>query len=285
MATYDIALITDSTSDLPDAILQQYQISMVPLVVIWGTQELFDRRDITATEFYQRLVTDPVHPKTSQVAPKAFAEAVEKAKQSGAREALIVTISNKLSATYNSALLSREMVDIPVHVIDGKTASMSLGFQVMAAARAREAGGGLQEMIAAVHKVQKTMKTILYVDTLEFLHKGGRISSAAKWIGTALQMKPILYVDEEGAVQAGPKVRTRRKAVETLYQKFFSELDTTKPLHVAVTNGNADEEARFLIERIRQDYKPVELMEGLTTPTIGVHTGPGAFALCGYNEE
>lgn len=124
------------------------------------------------------------------------------------------------------------------------------------------------------------------LDTLDYLHKGGRIGNATRLIGTLLSMKPLVYIDHtSGLVEAGPHVRTRRKSLEALYTSFFSQLRGAHPdaaLHVAVLHGGAEEEAAEIAERVRREYAPEELILTTTTPVLGVHTGPRAVALCGY---
>ncbi|MBN1454622.1 MAG: DegV family protein [Anaerolineales bacterium] len=284
MTGHEVALITDSTSDLPDDMLQEYDIGMVPLMVIWGNEELRDQIDIKSAEFYERLASDPIYPTTSQPSPAAFVQAVRDAKNNGAREAVIFTISSGMSSTYQSARQIENLVDIPVHIVDSKANSMSLGWQILAAARARNAGGSAAAMMAAADKVRENLVTLLYVNTLEYLHRGGRISGAARWAGTALQLKPQLFVDHKtGEIKLAARTRTRSKALEALYQRFFQQLDTSRPLHVAVMHGNIPDEAKAIAARIQREYTPVELVISLTSPVMGIHTGPGAIALCGYS--
>jgi DegV family protein with EDD domain len=284
MTRHKIALITDSTCDLPDNLLREYDIGVVPLMVIWGTEELRDQVDIKSTEFYERLVSDPIHPTTSQPPVAAFVRAVRHAQEKGATEAVIFTISSGMSSTYQAAKQIENRLDIPVHIVDSKANSMSLGWQVLAAAHAREASGDSATMLAAADRVRENLVTLLYVDTLEYLHRGGRISGAARWAGTVLQLKPQLYVDHHtGEIKLAARTRTRSKAMEALYQSFFQQLDVNKPLHVAVMHGNIPEEAQRIADRIQQEYAPVELVVSLTSPVMGIHTGPGAIALCGYS--
>lgn len=281
---HKIALITDSTSDLPESMLRQYTIGVVPLMVIWGSEELRDQIDIKPAAFYERLASDPVHPTTSQPPPAAFVQAVHQAKENGAQEAVIFTISSGMSSTYQSARQIETLVDIPVHIVDSKANSMSLGWQLLAAARTRETGGDAAAMMAAADRVREKLVTLLYVDTLEYFHRGGRISGLAKWAGTVLQLKPQLFVDHKtGEIKLGTRTRTRSKALETLYQSFFQQVDPGQPLRVAVLHGNIPEEAQRIADRIQQEFAPVELVVSLTSPVMGIHTGPGAIALCGYS--
>jgi DegV family protein with EDD domain len=283
MSNHKIALITDSGCDLADDTLHQYGIGMVPLYIIWGREELRDRIDLTPDEFYNRLVIDPVHPSTSQPHPQDFVQAIERARQSGADEAVIITISSGMSSTYNSALQAATMTDFPVHVIDSKANSLSQGFEVLAAARVRDSGGSVQGIVAAVEQVRSNLATMLYVDTLEYLHKGGRIGRAAMWLGTALNLKPQLYVDHAtGKIEPGARARSRSKALEKMYQAFFDQLDTSKPLHIGIVHAQIPDDAQQFAERMQREFDPVEIHIGMTSPVMGVHTGPGAMAFCGY---
>jgi DegV family protein with EDD domain len=284
--THKIALITDSTSDISAELIEQYDITVVPLYVLWGDEQLTDGEDITSRAFYERLPKDDTHPTTSQPTPMDFKTALEKVMEAGAQEAVIVTISSALSGTYSSAMQAHTMVDIPVHVVDSKTTSMGLGWQVIAGARAREDGADAEGMVAAINKARENMTVVLYVDTLEYLHKGGRIGGAAKLVGTALNLKPQLYVDhEKGTVEAGARTRTKKKAHAALYKSFFEEMDTSKKMYIGVMNGNAEGDAQEFVEKIKKEYDNVELMTSMVSPVIGVHTGPGAIAICGYYDE
>lgn len=283
MSSQRIALITDSGCDLPDALLEQYQITMVPLYILWGGEALRDRVDITPDVFYRRLVSDPVQPTTSQPHPHDFSQAIERAVQQGAEEVVIITISGGMSSTYNSATQAAQGAKVPVHVWDSRSNSLTQGFEVLAAARVRQAGGAAQEMIAAADSVRRRAVTLLHVDTLEYLYRGGRIGLAVKWMGTVLNLKPQLYVDHEtGKIEPGTRSRHRAQSLEKMYQLFFSRLDTSKPLHVGIVHSESRADAEQWAERIQRDYRPAELMIGVTSPVMGVHTGPGAMALCGY---
>jgi DegV family protein with EDD domain len=285
MSTYDTALLTDSTCDIPADLLERYHIDVVPQIVIWGEQELRDRIDIQPEEFYRRLAHTPQLPTTSQPSVKTFVEAYQGAQEQGAREIVVVTISSAMSGTCQAAQQAADLVTLPVHVVDAKGPTLSLGWQTLAAARARECGGDAGAMIAAAAKVRQTLVQFVYLDTLEYLHKGGRIGGAARFIGAMLDLKPLVQINHRsGLVEAADRVRTRRKGVDLLYQRFFEGLDTHRPLHVAVLHGDARSDAEALAERIRQQYAPAELLTNITGPVLGLHTGPRALALCGYTD-
>lgn len=286
MPDHKIALITDSTCDLPQALREQYAITVVPLSVIWGNELLRDGVDIQAEAFYKRLVSDPVYPTTSQPTPQDFLDVYEKAERQGAQEIVVITISSGMSGTYESAKLAAPIINIPVHVVDSRSNSMSLGWQVLAAARAREAGGDAGAMVAAADAARKTMAYIITLDTLEYLHKGGRIGGASAFIGTLLNFKPQITVNHEtGMVEAGRRARTRQKALQALFDDFFAQLDTRKPMRIAVLHNAALPEAETLAARIQTEFAPRELLISIVSPVLGVHTGPRAVALVGYTED
>jgi len=281
----NIALITDSTCDIPQNFLDQYQIEVVPLTIVWGEEQFRDGVDLEAEDFYQRLISDSVIPTTSQPTPQEMVQVYENAKKNGVEEILIITISSAMSGTYTSASKASELMDIPVHVLDSRANSMSLGWQVLAAARAREKGADLAAMIAAADAARSSMVLLITLDTLEYLHKGGRIGGASHFIGNLLNLKPQILVDHQsGQVEAGRRSRTRTKALADLYEDFFSQIDGTKDFRVAVLHNAAPDEAQQIIERIKSEYQPLEILISMVSPVLGVHTGPRAVAICGYNE-
>ncbi len=282
MSSQPIAIITDSTADLPAELLEKHSIPTVPLYVNWGEESLKDGVDISKSAFYTRLPKDPVHPKTSQPTPADFAAAI---KESGAKEAIIFTIAGGLSGTYDSACTAREMVDIPVYVVDSHSTSVGLGFEVKAAIRARKAGGDVQDIIAAAEKVRQSLSVLFAVDTLEYLHKGGRIGGASRLVGSALQLKPLLQLDPQtGKIDAVERIRTRSKAIQRLLDATFENVDPNKPVRIGVMLGGNYEDEEPVCEQIRARCSPIELVVTNISPILGVHTGPGVVGLGAYNE-
>ena len=281
--TYKIALITDSTCDLPQELVDKYEVKVVPLTIVWGDEQYLDGVDLKAEDFYCRLDEDSTIPTTSQPTPQQMVKAYEDARDSGAEEILMVTISSAMSGTFESALKAAELVDIPVCVLDSRSNSMSLGWQVLAAARAREAGGGVEEMVKAADDARSSMVYIITLDTLDYLHKGGRIGGASHFIGNLLNLKPQISVDHQsGTVAGGRRSRTRKKALADLYEDFFNQLDLKKELRIAVLHNAAWEEAQELAQKIEAEFQPDEIILSIVSPILGVHTGPRAIAICGY---
>lgn len=279
-----IGIVTDSTCDLPQSILTEYGIIVVPMMVIWGNDQYRDRVDMQPEEFYRRLEVDPQRPTSSQATAYEYQQAYEQAAKQGAKEILVVSLGSALSGAYQMAVNAAQAVKIPVRVVDSKSTTMGLGWQVLAAARAAAAGADLNEILRRIDQVRKKMVFLVSLDTLEYLQKGGRIGSAAKWVGGLLQVRPLVSVNHDtGTVEAVTIARTQKALIETMYKRFFSTLlQAGGKLHVAVMHGHAREKAEELVERIRAEYNPAELIMNVTGPVLGAHTGPGALALCGY---
>jgi DegV family protein with EDD domain len=281
-----IALVTDSTCDIPTDWVKQYDITVVPLTIIFGNQQYLDGVDLTAEEFYERLPKDPHHPTTSQPTPQAFLDAYNQAAANGAEEILTITISSAMSGTMESARRAAQEFRLPVHVVDGKNNSMGLGWQVIAAARVQDAGGGLEEMLAAAEHIRQDMSYYISLDTIEYLSKGGRISEAARFLNSVLQIKPLICVKPNtGTVGASMPGRSRKSAIEGMYKEFFRHVNPSRPLHITVLHNAALEEAKALYEQVEREYSPKELFISIVSPVLGVHTGPRAIALCGYSER
>jgi DegV family protein with EDD domain len=280
-----IALITDSTCDIPIEWRQQYELTVIPLTIVFGEQTYLDGVDLSARDFYSRLESNREYPTTSQPSAGAFLDAYRHAQQTGAAQAVVFTISGAMSGTIASARSAAQDSPIPVEVVDSKSNSMGLGWQVIAAARVRESGGSLEAMLAAAQHVRERMNYFISLDTIEYLARGGRIAGAARFLNTMLQIKPLIYVrTETGTVGASLPARSRKAAIESLYKEFFKRIDASRPLHITVLHNAADEEAAALAERVQQEFHPAELFISIVSPVLGVHTGPRALALCGYAE-
>ncbi len=287
MSDYRVAIITDTTCDIPRDLIKKYNIHMVPQYVIWRNEVYNDLTEMDAPTFYHRLPRDSEMPKTSRPTVPDYLDLVKKAMNEGAEEVAVILVSEKVSGSVPSAHVAKPESPIPFHIYDSGATSMGLGWQVLAAARAREEGADTAEaLIEVAKKVRQTLKINFTVDTLEYLHKNGRIGGAAALIGTALQLKPSLYMDPEtGTIMPGEKTRTRRKALKAIYDEFFKDMDPARRLHVAVAHGAALEEAEELIEKIKTHQNPVETILTHLSPAIGVHAGPGGICITGYTEQ
>jgi len=280
-----IALITDSTCDIPSAWKEQYDITVVPLTVIWGNEQYLDGVEMTPEAFYERLVRDPVRPTTSQPGPDRFLKAYRQAAEKGAEEIITFTISSAMSSTIESARQAAQESPIPVHIVDGKENSMGLGWQVIAAARLREAGGKVSDMLALADQVRKNMRYYISLDTMEYLTKGGRIGGATRFLGSLLNIKPMICVNPEtGVVAPSIPARSRAGAIDGVFKEFFKHMQVDRPMHITVLHNAALQEAQELAERVQKQFAPMDLFISIVSPVLGVHTGPRAIALCGYSE-
>ena len=281
-----IAIITDSTCDIPEDLLEKYRIIVIPNTVNWGSEQYRDRLDLTPPEFFRRLAQEPLRPTTSTPALPDFQKAYAAAAAQGADSALAITISSAMSGVYQMALNSAREAPIPVTVMDARGPTMSLGWQVLAAARARESGASLSGMADVVTRVRNNLTQLVCMDTLEYLKKGGRIGNAAKWVGVMLNVKPVVTINHQtGLVEPFGLARTHKSGVDMMYARFLSVCEKKKNLHVAVLHGNALPQAEELAARLRADLDPCELLINFTGPVLAINTGPGALALCGYAED
>jgi DegV family protein with EDD domain len=288
MNSETLEIITDSTCDIPQELIDAYGITVLPHRIIWGEQQYRDRVDLQPEEFYRRIETEHVLPTTACVSLADFGAAHERAAARGGREVLVRTVRAAKSGAEQAAVKAAETAPIPVHVVDSKGPTMTLGWQVLTAARNAAKGMSVPEILTQLERLRSHLVQLVALDTLEYLQKGGRIGDAARWIGTLLQIKPLVSINHvTGKVEPAAAPRTHKKAVDLLYQMFFERLDPTHPLHVAVLHGNAMDEALALADRIRKEFAPAELLVHITGPVLGINTGPRALALalCGFSEK
>jgi len=279
------AIITDSTCDIPAVWRSQYNLQVVPLTIIWDGKEYIDGVDLRPDEFYARLPDMEVHPTTSQPTPQMFRETYEKAVNGGAQSILVFTMSSAMSGTYSSAMQAVDGINVPVTVVDSKSNSMGLGWQVLAAARALADGKDASSALTAAEKVRQRLVYMISLDTLDYLNRGGRIGGAASFLGNLLKIKPLISVNHDtGKVEAGIPARTRSSAITGLFKDFFHKLEGDGKLHLVVLHNGALDEAERLAERVNTEFNPTELFISLTSPILGAHTGPRALALCGYRD-
>ncbi len=280
-----IALVTDSTCDIPPAYLERYGIIVQPHVLIWNGVEYRDRVTLSSEEFYRRIQQENSLPTTAQASAHDFLSLFKTLKEQGYREVVAILLSAQFSGAILSAQQAAEQSPIPVHVYDSRSVTAGLAWQVLAAARAREQGASAQEMLAAADRVRRKLSLVIALDTLEYLHRGGRIGKAAWLAGSLLRIKPLVRVNREtGITEAYGVERTRQRVVEAMVKRFFSEVAGEGALHVAVMHGMAEEEAQSIAERIRQEHPDAEVYVHLTGPVLGLNTGPRALALGGYRE-
>ncbi len=276
-----VMIVTDSTAYIPEDILHGLPIRIVPLQVIWGEEQFRDGVDILPTEFYKRLETAEVMPSTSQTTPATFIDMYKQIREEG-YDIFSIHISSKLSGTIDSALQAKAALELDnLEIFDSEASGMALGFQVLSVARASANGASLKECWKIAEKARKQTGILFAVKTLEFLHRGGRIGGAAAFVGTMLNLKPILEL-REGKIESIDKVRTMSKALDRVVELLIEKVDGQYPVRVSVQHANAYAEAAQLLEKIQAKFpngKLVETMISEVSPVIGVHTGPGLLGI------
>lgn len=276
-----VAIVTDSTAYIPEDLLQKYNITVTPQILIWGDETFEDGVDIQPEEFYRRLKSAKVMPTTAQVSilnmQKAFSSLIEKG-----YDVLGIFISAKLSGTLQSAQQALEALgpaaSRKIAIVDSNATSMAMGFHVLTAARAAADGASLADCVALAEKARRHTGVYFAVDTLEFLHRGGRIGGAQRFLGSALNLKPILRL-HEGQIEPIDRVRTRGKALERLIELVVEQVQGKSPIRLATLHANATEEAKSVLEKACQQTNADESIFSEVSPVIGTHAGPGTIGL------
>ena len=272
-----VRIVTDSTSDLPEDIVQRLGITVVPLNVHFGTDSFKDGVDLSADEFYDRLLNGPILPTTSQPSIGEFAQTYEEV-AGDADGILSIHISSKVSGTYNSAVqaTSEAKLSCPVEVVDTQQMSMGLGMTVMAAAAAVQKGCGLEEATAVAKRASELAECIALFETLEYLQKGGRVGKAGALIGSLLRIRPMIIV-RDGEVHELAKERSRPRGIARLQRtaRDFAPVDELAVIY-STTPDDARAVAENLSDLLPDSKEPIIARFG---PVVGTYAGPGALGL------
>lgn len=275
-----IAIVTDSTSFLPAELIKKHNIIVTPQILIWGEQQFLDGVDIQPIEFYTRLKAAKTMPSSSQVSPTTMQSTFKGLADQGF-EVLGLFVSSKLSGTMQSAMQAKETMGATgekVTILETMATSMSLGLIVLAAARAAESGSSLSECISAVKIACQNSGLFFAVDTLEFLHRGGRIGGAQRFIGSALNLKPILAL-KDGKVEGVERIRTKSKAHDRILELIAEQVNGKSNIRLAALHANAGKDAKALLDRAALQLNPIETIFAEVSPVVGTHTGPGTVGL------
>lgn len=268
-----VAIVTDSTAYLPQRTMERHGITAVPLTVVLGDRALEEGTEISARSVAEALqkrrsVT------TSRPSPELFAETYRKVAESGATAIVSLHLSAEISGTYDAAVLAAREAPVPVRVVDTGMVAMALGFCALAAAETADAGGTVDEAVTAAEKRASGTSAYFYVDTLDYLRRGGRIGAAQALFGSALAVKPLLQLDG-GRIELLEKVRTSSKAIARL-QEIVAERAGSAQVDVAVHHLAAPERAEALAGWLREQLPGLaELHVSEVGAVIGAHTGPG----------
>lgn len=273
-----IALITDSTAYLSPEFVQNNEISVIPLNLHWDGTNYRDGVNITPNEFYDMLAASDSIPSTSQPTYGEFEELMKGLAEKN--DAVVaVLISSGISGTIDSALMAQKHLSkYAIEVVDSKLTSAGLALLIKALVQARAKGANATQLTSLAYRIIDTAGIFFMVDTLKYLHKGGRIGGASRYLGGALDIKPILYLNQEGKIDALEKVRTKKKALQRLMDLAVEKADGKKA-YVGIIHAQAPEEAKALQMALseRLDYAEMEIYE--LSPVIGTHVGPGTLGI------
>ena len=267
-----IKIVTDSTSDLPPKLAEELGITVVPVYVRFGGKVYRDRVDISEDEFYQRLLSEPIHPSTEPPTPQDFADVYQRLSQE-ADGIISIHISSKLSATCNSARRGKELVETecPIEVVDSGLVTMGLGMLVTAANTLAKSGKSVPQIEEEVERIIPSIHLLGLLDTLKYLVLGGRIGKAKALLGSVLSVKPMLTM-KDGELESAGQVRTRAKGIDGLFD-FVKNATNIQDL--AIVYNTTPEDAQTLIERIGFIFPKERIRLAKLGPALGVHGGPG----------
>jgi DegV family protein with EDD domain len=284
MSSQRIVVVTDSSAYIPEEALGDLSIPVIPLWLHWGDERFRDGVDIDPPTFYRRLKTDETFPTTSQPSAGEFLDFFRQAGV-GVEAIVGVFVTSKLSGTVaNAQAAQAELSDVTIRVVDSLSTSMGMGFMVLTAARAAAAGKPLDEVVAAAEDIRDRAHLLFAVDTLEFLHRGGRIGGAKWLLGTALSIKPLLHLDD-GTIKPLVQVRTKRKAVARMLDIAEERLGGKRMAEAAVIDAGTPEEGDALAEQVRERFGISPVYRTQVSPAIGTHAGPGTVGLVFYAER
>jgi len=274
-----VIIATDSSAYLPKEYVDKYQIPVLPLTVNWEGKSYYDGIDIQAEEFYQQLGQSKSMATTSQVTVGQFLEVFGKLLDAG-NQVLYLGISSGISATINSALQAKAELGDPENLIvmDSQFVSMALGLMVLEVAKAAENGASLQECYQLAQDAVGRIGVFFTVDTLEYLHRGGRINSAKRLLGSALNLKPILEI-RDGKIELVESVISRKKALIRMVDLIEKGIDGRTPVRLAPFHALAFDDMVAMENLAKERLNPIEIIRSEVSPVIGSHVGPGTVSM------
>jgi DegV family protein with EDD domain len=281
-----IAVVTDSNTCLPKDIIQKYQIGIVPIVLIFGDEVLRDGVDINIQDFYTRLRTSDPLPTTSSPTPAQFIETFEEAKSKGAEGIVVVTLSSKLSMSFNTANIAlQEMQGFPIRIVDSRMATIAQGFVALTAAEAAAQGLELDDIVSIAEKSTAEIGFAVMLDTLEYLHRGGRVPAIASLVGSAIKLNPVVGNRDDGSVGIIAPTFGQKSAIERVLKEVEQKSEGRKIKRLAVMHADALERAKPLMELVAERFECDEIYLVELTPVMGTHAGPGVVGLAYHIED
>lgn len=277
------AIVTDSTAYIPEEIRQQLDIHMIPLNVIFGDASYQEELELTADQFYIKVNEQEALPKTSQPAIGLFVKLFEDLSRE--YDAIIsIHLSSGISGTYQTATAAAQMVDgARIYTYDSEISCAIQAFYVLEAARMAMAGRAPEEILPRMDEIKQSANALFVVDDLNHLQRGGRLSSAQAFIGSLLQVKPLLHFENKVIVPL-EKIRTRKKALKRVVELFDEDARQGLPMEAVVIHAQREEEAQELAQQLREAYPHVEVNVSYFGAVIGTHLGEGTIGLGWYKK-
>jgi DegV family protein with EDD domain len=273
-----VLILTDSSAYLPAEYVERYPIRVIPLTLNWDGKTYRDGVDIQASEFYNRLSTSKTLPSTSQISTGELTKYIDEG-LAGGYDVLLLPISSGISSTYHTAAGAiQNFPNEHVALLDTKLVSMALGFQVLAAARAAAAGANLAECLQVARHAYEHIGVYFMVDTLKYLAAGGRINSAKRLLGSAINLKPILEI-RAGKIELVSSVVSRKKAIERMFNLVETGIGNRTPVRISVFHALEPETAQVLTETAQARFGPIENIPSEVSPVVGAHVGPGTISI------
>lgn len=275
----NVAIISDSSAYIPQEYVDRYALTILPLTVNWQGKSLYDGVDILANDFYQQLAKSKELATTSQVTVGQFLEVFDKLLKEG-KDVLYLGISKGLSATVDSAIQARKELGDPDNLIvmDTRLVSMALTMMVLEVARAAEKGASLQECKQIAEDVYPRIGVYFTVNSLEYLHRGGRINTAKRLLGSTLDLKPIMMI-RDGKIELVESVRSQKKALNRLVEMVEKDIAGRTPVRIGPFHALAFDEMVTMEELAVERLHPIEVIRSEVSPVIGSHVGPGTVSM------
>lgn len=279
-----IRIVTDSTCDLPPEWFQEYDLTVVPVSIQFGTDSYKDGVTIDRATFYRKIDELGVLPTTSQPSAGEFAEYYNRLAEEGATDIISLHVTAKLSGTYHSAVLAQELVEdrVRVHPFDSAGGTVQLGFMAVEASRMARAGKSVDEILARMELIRQRTNLIIVLKDLRYAQMSGRVGKLQSSLASLLNIKPIVVL-EDGLLDVAEQTRTQRKAIERMIEMMVERVGTTQPVNLAVVHAEAPELGEELLDRTRTLFNCQEAFSANLTPTLAVHFGPGALMLFAYH--
>jgi len=275
----NVKIVSDSSAYIPQEFIERYNLSILPLTVNWQGKSHYDGVDIQANDFYQQLASSKEMATTSQVTVGQFLEVFSKLLEEG-KDVFYMGISKGLSATVDSALQAKKELGDPENlvVMDTRLVSMALTLMVLEVAKAAQNGASLQECQQIADDVYPRIGVYFTVNSLEYLHRGGRINTAKRLLGSALDLKPIMEI-RDGKIELVESVRSQKKALNRMIELIERDIDGRTPVRIGPFHALAFDEMVAMEEAAVERLHPVEIIRSEVSPVIGSHVGPGTVSM------